>query len=155
MTRRLTLKEISVRLEIPKTTVIRIIHEHLHMKIVSARRVPRLISSFQKEHRLTCCQRILELCRGNQKQVLESAVTGMKPWSFIMILYQKGNQWNGANQAKHRRERPRYSVRQEDQAAIFWDWRGILLIDFKESNTTVNAAYYASLLHKLRDAINP
>jgi len=30
--RRLTLKEISVRLEIPKTTVIRIIHEDLHTK---------------------------------------------------------------------------------------------------------------------------
>ena len=35
--RRQTLKEISVRLEIPKTTIIRIIHEHLHMKKVSAR----------------------------------------------------------------------------------------------------------------------
>jgi len=40
----LTLKEISVRLEIPKTTVIRIIHEHLHMKKVIARWVPRLLS---------------------------------------------------------------------------------------------------------------
>ena len=33
------------------------------------------------------------------------------------------------------------------------DGRGILLIDFKERNTTVNAAYYASLLHKLHNAI--
>jgi len=38
-------------------------------------------------------------------------------------------------------------------AMIFWDYRGILLIDFKERNTTVNAAYCASLLHKLCDAI--
>ena len=36
---------------------------------------------------------------------------------------------------------------------IFWDCRGILLIDFEERNTTVNGAYYASILHKLRDAI--
>ena len=81
--RRLTLKEISVRLEIPKTTVIWILHEHLHVKKVGARRVPRLLSSIQKEHRLSCCQRILELCRGNQKQVLESAVTGDE----TMVLY--------------------------------------------------------------------
>ena len=47
--RRLKLKEITVRLEIPKTTAIRIIHEHLHMKKVSARWVPRLLSSIQKE----------------------------------------------------------------------------------------------------------
>ena len=64
--RRLKLKEISVRLEIPKTTVIWIIREHLHMK-VSARWVPRLLSSIQKVHRLTCRQKILELCHGNQK----------------------------------------------------------------------------------------
>ena len=38
-------------------------------------------------------------------------------------------------------------------ATIFWDCRRILLIDFKERNTTVNATYYASLLHKLCDAI--
>jgi len=81
--RRLTLKEISVRLEISKTTVIRIIHEHLHMKKSSARWVPRFLSSIQKEHRLTCCQKILELYRGNQKQVLESVVTRDE----TMILY--------------------------------------------------------------------
>jgi len=38
-------------------------------------------------------------------------------------------------------------------ATIFWDSRGILLIDLKESNTTVNDAYCASLLYKLREAI--
>jgi len=69
--RRLTLNEISVRLEIPKTTVIRIIHEHLHMKKGSARWVPRILSSIQKEHRLTCCHKILDLWHGNKKQVLE------------------------------------------------------------------------------------
>lgn len=36
---------------------------------------------------------------------------------------------------------------------IFWDSEDILLIDFKESNTTVNGTYYASLSYKLRDSI--
>ena len=98
--RRLKLKEISARLEISKTTVFRIIREHLHMKKVSARWVPRLLSSIQKEHRLMCCQKILDICHGNQKEVLESFVTGDE----TMILYQKGNQWNGGNQAKYRQE---------------------------------------------------
>ena len=38
-------------------------------------------------------------------------------------------------------------------ASIFWDSEGILLIDFKERNTIVNAQYYAIILHLLRDAI--
>ena len=59
--RRLKLEEISVRLEIPKTTVIHIIHEHLHMKKVSEIWVPRLLPSVQNEHHLMCCQKILEL----------------------------------------------------------------------------------------------
>jgi len=73
--RRLTLKEISVRLEIPKTTVIWIIHEHFHMKKVSANGCPVFF--------LTCCLKNLELCHGNQKQVLEPIVTRNE----TMVLY--------------------------------------------------------------------
>jgi len=152
--RRLKLKEISVRLEISKTTVIRIIHEHLHMKKVSARWVPKLLSSIQKEHRSTCCQKILELCRGNQKQVLESIVTGDE----TMVLYydplskRESMEWRKPGEAPPRKAKVTKSTK-KIMATIFWDCRGILLIDFKERNTTVNAAYYASLLHKLRDAI--
>ena len=152
--RRLTLKEISVRLDIPKTTIIQIIHEHLHMKKVSARWVPRLLSSIQKEHRLTCCQKILELCRGNQKQVLESIITGDE----TMVLYydplskRESMEWRKPGEAPPRKAKVTLSAK-KIMATIFWDCRGILLIDFKERNTTVNGAYYASLLLKLRDAI--
>lgn len=38
-------------------------------------------------------------------------------------------------------------------ATIFWDSQGILLIDFKEKNKTVNAQHYAVLLHCFRAAI--
>ncbi|CAG5008678.1 unnamed protein product [Parnassius apollo] len=36
---------------------------------------------------------------------------------------------------------------------IFWDFQGILMLDFKERNTVVNGEYYASLIYKLRDKI--
>jgi len=134
--RRLKLKEITVRLEIPKTTAIRIIHEHLHMKKVSARWVPRLLSSIQKEHHLTCCQKILELCHGNQKQVLESAVTGDE----TMVLYydplskRESMEWRKPGEAPLRKAKVTQSTK-KIMATIFWDCRGILLIDFKERNT--------------------
>src|SRR5215469_1542251 len=137
----LKLKKISVRLEISKTTVIRIIHEHLHMKKVSARWVPKLLSSIQKEHRSTCCQKILELCRGNQKQVLESIVTGDE----TMVLYydpsskRESMEWRKLGEAPPRKAKVTKSTK-KIMATIFWDCRGILLIDFKEKKTTVNAA---------------
>ena len=152
--RRLKLKEISVRLERPKTTVIWIIHEHLHIKKFSVKWVPKLPSSIQKEHHLTCCQKILELCRVNQKQVLESVVTGDE----TMVLYydalskRESVEWHKPGEAPLRKAKVTQSVK-KIMATIFWNCRGILLIDFKERYTTVNTAYYASLLHKLRDAI--
>ena len=151
--RQLTLKEISVRLEIPKTTIIWIVHEHLHMKKVSARWVPRLISSVQKEHCLTCCQKILELCHGNQKQVLKSNVTGDE----TVVLYydplskRKSMEWHKPGEAPPRKAKVTQSAK-KIMETIFWDCREILSIDFKERNTTVNAAYYVSLLHKLCEA---
>jgi len=38
-------------------------------------------------------------------------------------------------------------------ATIFWDSKGLLLIDYLPSKTTMNGQYYASLLLKLCDAI--
>jgi len=122
--RRLTLKEISARLGIPKTTVIRIIHEHLHVKKVSAIWVPILLSSVQKEHRLTCCQKILELCHVNQKEVLESIVTGDE----TMVLYydpllkRESLEWRKPVEAPPRKAKVTQSAK-KIMATIFWDCR--------------------------------
>jgi len=59
-------------------------------------------------------------------------------------------EWRKPDEAPPRKAKVTQSAK---KIVAFWDCRGILLIDFKERNTTVNAAYYASLLHKLRDAI--
>ena len=43
--------------------------------------------------------------------------------------------------------------RKKVMASVFWDCEGILMVDFKERNTTVNGIYYASLMHQLREVI--
>jgi hypothetical protein len=79
---------------------------------------------------------------------------GINLLSFIMILYEKGNQWNGqTRQSTAREAKVTQSAKIIIMATIFWDCSGILLTDFNKSNTIVNAAYCASLPHKLRDAI--
>jgi hypothetical protein len=50
---------------------------------------------------------------------------------------------------KQRRHNPEKKI----MATIFWDCQGILLVDFKDRNTTVTGEYYASLIYKLKDAI--
>lgn len=39
-------------------------------------------------------------------------------------------------------------------ASIFWDSKGLLLIDYMPQKTTINGEYYANLMFKLRDSIN-
>jgi histone-lysine N-methyltransferase SETMAR len=118
----LTLKEISERLDISKTTVIRIIHEYLHMKKVSARWLPRLLSSIQKEHRLTCYQKILELCRGNQKQVWESVFTGNETMALYYdpLSIRESMDWCKPGEAPLRTAKVTQYAK-EITATIFWD----------------------------------
>jgi histone-lysine N-methyltransferase SETMAR len=44
-------------------------------------------------------------------------------------------------------------INKEMMATIFWDSKGILMVNFKERYTTVNGMYYESVLYKLRDVI--
>ena len=37
--------------------------------------------------------------------------------------------------------------------SIFWDSKGVLLIDFLPHKQTINGEYYANLVHKLQDAL--
>lgn len=152
--RRLKAKEIAARVGICKTTVLNILHDRLHMNKVSARWVPKLLSSVQKVRRMECCQEFLNLCQGQERQVIQSIVTGDE----TMVLYydplskRESMEWRRPGEAPPRKARVAPSTK-KIMATIFWDCRGILMIDFKERNTVVNGEYYAFLLLKLRDTI--
>ena len=38
-------------------------------------------------------------------------------------------------------------------ATVFWDAKGVLLIDYLEKGTTINSEYYCNLLDQLHDKI--
>ena len=90
----------------------------------------------------------------NKNDFLERIVTGDE----TMVLYhdpttkKESMEWRRPDENRPIKAKVAGS-KKKIMASIFWDCEGILLIDSKEPNTTVNAAYYASLLHKLRDAI--
>jgi len=152
--RRLKTKEIAARLDISKTSILRILHDHLHMNKISARWVPKLLSAVQKKQRVECCKEFLKLCHEKEKEVIESIVTGDE----TMVLYydplakRESMEWRRPDEPRPKKAKVAHS-RKKIMATIFWDSEGILMIDFKERNTTVNGPYYASLLYKLREAI--
>lgn len=152
--RRLKVKELAVITNISETSIRRILHDHLHMNKISARWVPRLLSALQRERRVECARSFLNLCGDNPKPILESIVTSDE----TMVLFydplskRESMEWRRPDEPRPRKAKVVQSTKKV-MATIFWDCEGILLIDFKERNTTVNGTYYASLLHKLRDSI--
>lgn len=152
--RRLKIREIAARLGLSKSTVHRAIHEHLHMKKVSARWVPKLLSAVQRQERVRCASEFLDLCGENSKTVIERLVTGDE----TMILYYDPQSKRESMEWRYKGENPprKAKVQQSTKklmCTIFWDFQGILMVDFKERNTVVNGEYYASLIYKLRDKI--
>jgi hypothetical protein len=65
---------------------------------------------------------------------------------------QESMEWRYKGEAPVRKTKVSKST-QKIMTTIFWDCENILLIDFKERNTTVNGRYYDSLLHRLRQEI--
>lgn len=61
-------------------------------------------------------------------------------------------EWRWKGEAPPRKFRVCQSTKKV-MPTIFWDSEDILLTDFKERNTTVNATYYVALVRKLRQNI--
>ena len=152
--RRLKVKEIAARLHLSKTTVLRVLHDHLNMNKVSARWVPRILSTLQMQRRVECCRDFLALYESDPVNVIRSIVTGDE----TMVLYydplskRESMEWRKPGEKRPRKAKVTQSAK-KIMATIFWDAEGILLIDYKERNTTVNAEYYAQLLNQLRQKI--
>jgi histone-lysine N-methyltransferase SETMAR len=124
------------------------------MNKVSARWVPKLLSVVQKQRRVECCTEFLTLCEGQEKEVIESIVTGDETVVLYHDPLSKGEsmEWRHPGSLPPKKAKATQS-RKKIMATIFWDCQGILLADFKKRDTTVTGEYYVSLIHKLKDSI--
>lgn len=152
--RRVTIRELAAKVGISVGSVEKIIQDHLHMKKVSARWVPRLLTPFQKQARVDSCRELLELCHDNPDDFFSTLVTQDETWvhHYDPETKQQSKQWKHASSPPPKKARVQASAGKV-MLTVFWDQQGVLLIDFLQKGTTINGAYYASLLVKLRAAI--
>ena len=99
--RRLKLSELAKEMDIPKTTIYRMLTEDLGMKNVSARWVPKLLSPLQKRDRVAICNENLDLIEEN-RDMLTTLITGDETWVYYFDpeTKQQSMQW------KHRGSHP-------------------------------------------------
>ena len=147
-------QQISVRCvvdesDISKTSLYEIMSDDLRMKKVCTRWVLKLLTSLQRANRIDCCEE-LKNCNQNPTELISRIVTGNETWTHHddPLSQQEAKTWKKLGEKTPTRQRITRSA-VKIIMSIFWDFEGVLLIDFLPCNTTINGPYYALLLHLL------
>jgi histone-lysine N-methyltransferase SETMAR len=152
--RRVKVTEIAERINMSVGSVETIIHEHLGMRKVSARWVPRLLTPDMKHRRVECCQELLTRFENNFEDFKQRIVTGDETWLHCWDpdTKQESMQWKHVGSPPPRKARTQASAGKV-MATIFWDTQGVILIDYLPQGSTITGTYYKNVLNQLRDAL--
>jgi len=84
-------------------------------------------------------------------EFLDSIVTGDETWGFHHTpeSKQQSLQWHHTHSPRTKKFKTSISVK-KFKASVFWDRKGILLVDFMPPGATINAAAYCDTLTRLR-----
>ena len=153
--RRITLDDLCISVpEVSRTTIYRVLTEKLNYRKVCARWVPRMLTEDHKRQRVDSSREFLRRYADEKDNFLNSIVTGDETWAyhFTPETKQQSRQWRHSSSPKPRKFKQTQSAGKV-MATVFWDRNGVLLVDFMETGTTINAERYCETLRKLRRAI--
>ena len=83
--RQISVRRLAYELPIPTTTVYEIVSNHLGMKKISTRRVPKLLTSIQHANSVVCCQELLEESEVNSGNYFHRTVIGDEIWIYYWV----------------------------------------------------------------------
>jgi [histone H3]-lysine36 N-dimethyltransferase SETMAR len=152
--RRIAIEQLADILKISSGSVHTILHDQLRLSKVSARWVPRMLTDVHKQARLNICQQLLDRCADDEDGFFDRIVTGDETW----VHYFDPETKRASMEWKHPESPPPRKFKVKSSAgklllSVFWDARGVLLIDFLEQGHTITGQYYSNLLVKLRGNI--
>ena len=166
--RRLKIRDISESLDISKSTVHRIVFDELHYRKVSARWVPKELTACHKTQRLEVSQTLLNRFRQDVTGVMNASgdvqqyddsflgrlITGDETWVHHVTPETKMDSmvWKHTSSPPPKKFKIQPSVK-KIMASVFWDAKGVLLLDILEPGQTVNANRYCQTLDRLREAV--
>lgn len=152
--RRLKLDEMAKILRISHGSVFTILHDHLGMRKLCARWVPRLLTPDQKQQRVDDSKRCLEIFRHNKKDFLRCYITMDETWihHFNPESRIQAAEWTGPGESRPKRPKTQTSAGKV-MASVFWDTKGIIMVDYLAKGKTINSEYYIKLLVRLKQEI--
>lgn len=152
--RRITMGQIAEEVGCSITTIHRILHNHLHMKKLSARWVPRMLRDDQKRKRRMISQQLLDQMHADKENFFSRIVTQDETWvhHFEPESKEQSKAWKHLSSPPPRKFKAMTSPK-KIMASVFWDQDGIIMIDYLPKGETITGLYYAQELRKLRDAL--
>lgn len=144
--RRLTVDEIGDTVNISHGTAHNILSEVLGFKKLCAQWVPHSLTMEQKHIR----QQHLERFKKDKKDFVRRFITMDETWVFHHDpeSKQEAKEWCEAGSSAPKRVRVQKSAKKV-MASVFWDAKGILLVDYLQTGKTINSEYYRKLLDQL------
>ncbi|XP_048253216.1 histone-lysine N-methyltransferase SETMAR-like [Haliotis rufescens] len=152
--RRMKGSEMAKALDISEGSVHTILHDRLGMRKLSARWVPKCLSDDQKAVRASMCQALLTQYSRDADNFMERIVTGDETWvhHYDLETKEQSKQWTGFASPRPKKFKTQPSAGKV-MATIFWDTKGVLLIDYLPRGQTITGEYYSDLLDRLRTVI--
>lgn len=151
--RRIGLKHIAETLKISYERVHHIVHVDLDMKKISAKWIPKCLNADQKRARVeasrSICARFEE-----DPDFLSRVVTMDETWVHFYDpeTKQQSMEWKHRGSPRPKKFRVQKSAGKV-LASVFWDTRGIIMIDYLEKGQTITGDYYSKLLITLKEKI--
>ena len=151
--RRIQVEEIAQALGISHGSVSTILHDRLGMRKLTARWVPKSLSDTPVAPRASVCSALLKRFRSKDDFLLR-LVTVDETWVHYYKAENEAQsrQWVGPEFPRPKKFKTQPSVGKV-MATVFWDAKGVIMLDFLPKRSTINGMYYANLLYKLRTAI--
>lgn len=152
--RRVTIRHVAEVTGISYGSVQRILVNELHMKKVSARWVPKMLNDEQKKKRVDISKANLEKFQADQEFFLSRFVTMDETWihHFDPETKQQSMTWKRASSPTPKKFKVSSSAGKV-MASVFWDAKGIIMVEYLEKGATITGSYYADQIRRLRKAI--
>lgn len=148
--RRLTIRDLADTVNISFGSVQTILKEHLCLRRVTSRLVPKTLNFLEKQRRVEVCETMLSDYQNEMKRI----ITGDETWVYAYDpeTTDQSSEYRAKSEARPKRSRQSRS-KIKVMLTIFFDYRGVVHYEFLPPGQTVNKEYYLSVMRRLREAI--
>ena len=138
--RRITVREVSQRVDYSVGTVHTIIHENLNMRRLCARWIPKMLSEFQKVQRVESCRRFVQRFEPEGEHFLSRIVTADETWISLYETESKeqSTMWKTPGSPSPKNFKVSRSMKKQ-MFIMFFDIHGVILSHAFPQGQTVTA----------------